>query len=229
MRIDIISLFPEMFEVPFSTSILGRARRQGIVDIELINLRQFATDRRGTVDDAPFGGGAGMVLKPEPLFAAVESVAGPKKVVLLTPQGRPFNQAIARQLAGEPHLVMVCGHYEGVDERVREALVDDELSIGDYVLTNGTLAAMVVVDAVVRLLPGALGSEDSAGSDSFGIDGLLEHPHYTRPAEFRGLKVPEVLLSGNHERIAAWRRQQSLARTAARRPDLTSSLHGASR
>ena len=171
-----------------------------------------------------------MVLKPEPLFAAVESVADPQaKVVLLTPQGRPFNQAIARQLAGETHLIMVCGHYEGVDERVREALVDDELSIGDYVLTNGTLAAMVVVDAVVRLLPGALGSEESAGSDSFGSEGLLEHPHYTRPAEFRGLKVPEVLLSGNHERIAAWRRQQSLARTAARRPDLMSSLHGASR
>jgi tRNA (guanine37-N1)-methyltransferase len=221
MRVDVITLFPDMFQGPLTESILGRAVRTGIVDLHLVNLRDYATDKRGTVDDAPYGGGAGMVLKPEPLFAAVEDLAGEtSRVVFMSPQGEPFAQPAARRLSRLGHLVIVCGHYEGIDERVRQALVDEEISVGDYVLTNGALAAMVVLDAVVRLLPGALGSDESPATDSFAEDGLLDYPEYTRPAEFRGMCVPEVLLAGNHGNIAAWRREQALLRTSSRRPDL---------
>lgn len=221
MRVDIITLFPEIFQGPLTESILGRAGRNGVVDIHLINLRDFADDSRGTVDDAPFGGGAGMVLKPEPLFKAVESVqTAESRVIFMSPQGTPFKQGTAEKLARETHLVILCGHYEGIDERVRQALVDDEISIGDFILTNGAVAAAIVLDAVVRLLPGALGSGESADADSFSDNGGLDFPAYTRPAEFRGLRVPDVLLSGDHERIASWRRQQATLRTAARRPDL---------
>ena len=221
MRVDIITLFPEMFQGPLTESILGRAARKGLVDIHLMNLRDFATDSRGTVDDAPFGGGAGMVLKPEPLFNAVESVkTEASRVVFMSPQGSPFKQGTAEQLARETHVIILCGHYEGIDERVRQTLVDDEISIGDFILTNGAVAAIVVLDAVARLLPGALGSGESAEADSFCDSGMLDFPAYTRPAEFRGLRVPDVLLSGDHERIGTWRREQALIRTAARRPDL---------
>jgi tRNA (guanine37-N1)-methyltransferase len=227
MKIDIITLFPGMFQGPFDESIIGRARKQGVVDIQLVNLRDFAHDKRGTVDDSPFGGGAGMVLKPEVLFEAVEALKTPAaRVILLTPQGRCFRQGIARDLAGFEHLILICGHYEGVDERVRQALVDDELSIGDYVLTNGNLAALVVTDAVVRLLPGALGSEGSAASDSFGCEAQLDYPQYTRPAEFRGMQVPDVLLSGDHQQIENWRREQARIRTIARRPELLTTMDG---
>jgi len=220
MRIQILTLFPGMFAGPFDESIIARARQKGLLDLRIINLRDFAHDRHKTVDDRPFGGGPGMVLKPEPLFEAVEALAGPEtRVILMTPAGRVFNQAVARQLAAEKDLLLICGSYEGVDERVREHLVDDELSIGDYVLTNGALPAMVVVDAVTRLLPGALGDDESVLNESFS-QGLLDYPHYTRPAEFRGMKVPEVLLSGNHAAIAQWRAEQSLRRTQERRPDL---------
>lgn len=221
MRLDIISLFPALFQGPLSESIIARARQAKIVEINLVNLRDFALEPRRQVDDAPYGGGAGMVLKPEPLWEAIASVRRPEsRVILLTPQGERFSQARARVLAELPHLILVCGHYEGMDERVRQTLVDDEISIGDFILTNGGLAAMVVADAVIRLLPGALGSDESAASESFGRDGLLDYPQYTRPPEFRGLRVPEVLLSGDHERIAAWRQEQRLVRTLARRPDL---------
>jgi len=227
MRIDVVTLFPGLFSGPFDESIVGRARREGVVAINLVNLRGFAHDARGTVDDVPFGGGAGMVLKPEPLFEAVESLhTDGARVVLLTPQGKPFRQDDARRLAAADHLILVCGHYEGVDERVRQALVDEELSIGDYILSNGSLAAAVLVDAIVRLLPGALGSAESADQDSFGGDGRLEYPHYTRPAEYRGLRVPDVLVSGDHERVAAWRQEQSRLRTVARRPDLLTTTDG---
>ena len=199
---------------------MQRARSSGRLDLRVHNLRDYTHDRHKTVDDKPFGGGPGMVLKPEPLFEAVESLAaGQTRVILLTPVGRPFTQALARELAQNEHLLFICGSYEGVDERVREALVDDEVSIGDYVLTNGGLPAMVIIDAVTRLLPGALGDEDSASDESFS-QGLLEYPHYTRPAEFRGMKVPETLLSGHHAEIEKWRVQQAKARTAQRRPDL---------
>lgn len=222
MRVDIITLFPDIFEGPLTESIIGRAGRKGVVDIHLVNLRDFATDSRGTVDDAPFGGGAGMVLKPEPLFDAVESVKSPAaRVIFMTPQGMPFKQRAAETLAMEAHLIILCGHYEGIDERVRQTLVDDEISIGDFILTNGAVAAMVVLDSVVRLLPGALGSEESAEADSFSNStGQLDFPAYTRPANFRGLCVPDTLLSGDHARIATWRHQQSQVRTTARRPDL---------
>jgi tRNA (guanine37-N1)-methyltransferase len=227
MRLDFVTLFPAICEGPLGESMIGRARERGLVDIRCINPREFATDRHGTVDDTPYGGGAGMVLKPEPLFAAVERVAGADgHVVLLSPQGQPFCQATARRLAAVPHLVLVCGHYEGVDERVRQALVDEELSLGDYVLTNGTLAAVVVADAVIRLLPGVLGADESSRDESFGRDGWLEYPHYTRPAEFRGMRVPDVLLSGDHADIERWRREQSLVRTAARRPELLQHRYG---
>ena len=227
MRIDIVTLFPGIFAGPFDESIVGRARRDGVVTVNLVDLRGFAHDARGTVDDVPFGGGAGMVLKPEPIFEAVESLRSPQsRVILLTPQGQPFRQRDARRLAAEPHLIVLCGHYEGVDERVRQALVDEEFTIGDYILSNGSLAAAVVVDAVVRLLPGSLGSEESAEHDSFGQEGLLEYPHYTRPAEYRGLRVPEVLLSGDHGRIAAWRQEQARLRTVARRPELLTAIDG---
>lgn len=220
MKIDVLTLFPAMFAGPLDESIVKRAREAGLLDLKIHNLRDFTHDRHRTVDDKPFGGGAGMLLKPEPLFEAVESLARETtRVVLLTPSGRKFDQATARELAGREHLLLVCGSYEGFDERVRETLADDELSIGDFVLTNGALPAMVVIDAVTRLLPGALGDETSALDESFSR-GLLEYPQYTRPAEFRGMKVPEVLLSGNHAEIAKWRLEQSAKRTAERRPDL---------
>ena len=220
MKIDVLTLFPEMFSGPLDASIVGRARKAGLLDLRLQNLRQWTHDRHKTVDDKPFGGGAGMVLKPEPIFEAVESLADDRTHVILTaPAGRPFSQAIARELAQKEHLLFICPSYEGVDERVCEALVDDELSIGDYVLTNGGLPAMVIIDAVTRLLPGALGDDESARDESFS-QSLLEYPHYTRPAEFRGMKVPEVLLSGHHAEIEKWRAEQARERTEKRRPDL---------
>jgi len=223
MRIDILTIFPGMFRGPFEESIVKRAVESGLVQIFFHDIRDYASDRHRTVDDYPFGGGQGMLMKPEPLFAAVEDVQGqaPERgpIVLLTPQGRLFDQEVAVELARQDRLILICGHYEGVDARVHEHLATDEISIGDYVLSGGELAAMVVVDAVVRQIPGALGSPLSSADDSFA-QGLLEHPQYTRPAEFRGMSVPEVLLSGNHGEIARWRRQQSLLRTARCRPDL---------
>jgi tRNA (guanine37-N1)-methyltransferase len=220
MKIDVLTLFPGMFSGPLDESIVKRARQAGLLDLNIHNLRDYAHDRHKTVDDRPFGGGPGMLLKPEPIFEAVETLSGEKtRVILLSPAGRVFNQAIARELALVDDLLLVSGHYEGFDERVREQLADDELSIGDFVLTNGALPAMVIIDAVTRLLPGALGDEESAQEESFS-QGLLEYPQYTRPAEFRGLKVPEVLLSGHHAEIARWRTEQSRRRTAERRPDL---------
>ncbi|HEX2324659.1 MAG TPA: tRNA (guanosine(37)-N1)-methyltransferase TrmD [Chloroflexota bacterium] len=220
MRIDVLTLFPAMFGGPFDESIVARARAAGLLDLRIHNLRDWSTDRHRTVDDYPYGGGAGMVLKAEPVVAAVESLRGTEgHVVLLTPQGEVFRQQTAATLAGREHLVLVCGHYEGVDERIREHAVDQEVSIGDYVLSGGELPAMVLVDAVVRLLPGALGSPLSAVDESHSA-GLLEYPQYTRPAEFRGWRVPDVLLSGHHAEIARWRREQALRRTRERRPDL---------
>ncbi len=220
MRIDVLTLFPEMFQGPLDVSIVQRARSAGLLDLRLVNLRNYTHDRHKTVDDRPFGGGPGMVLKPEPLFEAVEALRGDAtRVLLMSPAGRPFTQALARELSEQSHLLMICGSYEGVDERVRECLVHDEISIGDFVLTNGGLPAMMVIDAVTRLLPGALGDDASSQDESFS-HGLLEYPHYTRPAEFRGMKVPEVLLSGHHAEIVKWRREQSLRRTAMKRPDL---------
>src|SRR6266850_7456550 len=216
MKIQVLTLFPGMFAGPLDESIIKRAREAGLLDLRIHQLRDYAHDRHKTVDDRPFGGGPGMLLKPEPIFEAVEKLAGEQtRVILLSPAGRSFNQAIARELAQLPDILLVSGHYEGFDERIREHLADDELSIGDYVLTNGSLPAMVVVDAVTRLLPGALGDEESAQEESFS-HGLLEHPQYTRPAEFRGMKVPEVLLSGNHAQIAKWRAEQAKSRTAGR-------------
>ena len=209
-----------MFAGPLDESIVKRARAAGLLELTLHNLRDYAHDRHRTVDDRPFGGGPGMLLKPEPLFEAVEKLARETtRVILLSPSGRTFNQAIARELAHLDDLLLISGHYEGFDERVREQLADDELSIGDYVLTNGALPAMVIVDAVTRLLPGALGDETSSYDESFS-HGLLEYPQYTRPAEFQGMKVPEVLLSGNHAQIAKWRAEQANVRTKERRPDL---------
>jgi len=220
MRIDVLTLFPAMFAGPLDESIVQRARQTGRLMLQLHNLRDYTHDRHRTVDDRPFGGGPGMLLKPEPIFEAVEALRGPTtRTVLLSPAGRPFTQAVARQLAQEEHLLLICGSYEGVDERVRQFLVDDELSIGDYVLTNGALPAMVIIDAVTRLLPGVLGDDQSAREESFS-QGWLEYPQYTRPADFRGMKVPEVLLSGHHAEIAKWRAEQARQRTARRRPDL---------
>ena len=209
-----------MFAGPLDESIVKRAREAKLLDLKIHNLRDWTHDRHKTVDDKPFGGGPGMLLKVEPLFEAIESLQREKtKVILLSPSGRKFSQEIARELAQEKDLLLVCGSYEGFDERVREALADDELSIGDYVLTNGALPAMVVIDAVARLLPGVLGDDESSHDESFSA-GLLEYPQYTRPAEFRGMKVPEVLLSGNHAEIEKWRREQAKLRTEKRRPDL---------
>jgi tRNA (guanine37-N1)-methyltransferase len=220
MKIDIVTLFPEICRAPLNESIMKRAQKNGIVDLYIHNLRDWPTDKHHVADDAPFGGGQGMVMKPEPIFAAVEELRNQtSKVVLMSPAGRRFDQQMAAQLSGESHLVIICGHYEGVDHRVIEHLVDLEISIGDYVLTNGAIAAVVLVDAVVRLMPGVLGHEQSAVDDSFSR-GLLEAPQYTRPAEFRSWKVPDVLLSGNHAEIAAWRNEQARKRTKQNRPDL---------
>jgi tRNA (guanine37-N1)-methyltransferase len=229
MLIDIITIFPDYFRAVFDYGIVRRAGAAKLVEIKTHDLRAWTSDKHKMVDDRPFGGGDGMVLKPEPLFAAVESLTGAgdagelagrgARIVMLSPQGRVLDQAIAQELAGAKHLVLICGRYEGVDERVVEMLATDEISIGDYVLSGGEPAAVVLVDAVVRLLPGALGSETSASNDSFS-DGLLDFPHYTRPPEFRGRGVPEVLLGGNHAKIARWRRQQALLKTRRTRPDL---------
>jgi tRNA (guanine37-N1)-methyltransferase len=227
MKVDVLTLFPEMFAGPLDQSIVQRARTSGLLDLRVHNLRDYTHDRHRTVDDKPFGGGPGMLLKPEPIFEAVGTLAGEgTNVILLSPAGRTFNQSVARELARQEHLLFICGSYEGVDERVREALADDELSIGDYVLTNGALPAMVIIDAVARLLPGALGHEGSAHEESFSA-GLLEYPQYTRPASFQGMNVPEVLLSGNHAEIAKWRAAQAQLRTSERRADLLRKRHNA--
>jgi tRNA (guanine37-N1)-methyltransferase len=216
----VLTLFPAMFAGPLDESIVKRAREAKLLDLKIHNLRDWTHDRHKTVDDKPFGGGPGMLLKVEPIFEAIENLQCEKtKVILLSPGGRKFTQEIARELSQEKDLLLVCGSYEGFDERVREALADDELSIGDYVLTNGALPAMVVIDAVARLLPGVLGDDESSHDESFSA-GLLEYPQYTRPAEFRGMKVPEVLLSGNHAEIEKWRREQAKLRTEKQRPDL---------
>lgn len=224
MRIEILSLFPKMFDGPFGESIVKRAVDRGLVSISIHNPRDHTHDKHHTVDDYPYGGGNGMVMKPEPIFEAVESIKGligeaAVPVILLTPQGRLFSHGIAQELSKEQNLVLVCGHYEGVDERVMRHLVTDEISIGEYVLTGGELAAMVVVDAVVRMLPGALGCQGSVTDESYAR-GFLEYPQYTRPREYRGWEVPEVLLSGNHQEIARWRREEAIERTLVRRPDL---------
>ena len=227
MRVDIVTLFPEICRVPLSESMMKRAQENGALHLHIHNLRDWTSDKHHLVDDAPFGGGQGMVMKAEPIFTAVEDLKKPtskigseqSRVILMSPAGRRFNQEIAKQLSGESHLIIVCGHYEGIDHRVVEHLIDDEISIGDYVLTNGAIAAVILVDAVVRLLPGVLGDEQSALDDSFS-EALLEAPHYTRPAEFRGWKIPEVLLSGNHAAIAKWRAEQAKKRTRENRPDL---------
>jgi tRNA (guanine37-N1)-methyltransferase len=220
LRIDVITIFPGMLKGFLEESIVKRAVQKGLASIQAMDLRRFTKDRHQTTDDRPFGGGAGMVMKPEPLFEAVESIRTPaSKVILMTPQGRRFEQAKAVRLAQESHLIFVCGHYEGVDERVRTHLVTEEISIGDYVLTNGVLPAAVVIDAVVRLVPGVLGNDSATSEESFA-EGLLEYPQYTRPREYRGLAVPEILVSGDHEEIARWRRDQSECRTREKRPDL---------
>ena len=228
MQIDVLTLFPEMFKVPFGFGIFKRAIDQGLVSINLHNIRDYTHDKHHTADDYPYSGGPGMVLKPEPIFEAVEAVKSSIRqkdkgselpVIMLTPQGRIFSQEVAQQLSRQSNLILICGHYEGVDERVREYLVTDEISIGDYVLTGGELPSMVVIDAVLRLLPGVLGSADSPLEDSH-VRGLLEYPQYTRPATYRGWSVPEVLLSGNHAQVAKWRREQVIQRTLERRPEL---------
>ncbi len=223
LKIDVLSLFPEMFQGVFGESILKKAAEKQAVTYNVVNFREYADNKHGQVDDYPYGGGAGMVLKPQPIFDAIEALSIEKekkpRVVLLCPQGERYTQKKAEQLAQEDHLIFICGHYEGYDERIREHVITDEISIGDYVLTGGELGAMVVIDSVVRLLPGVLGNEDSPIKDSFS-SGLLEHPHYTRPANFRGMTVPEALTSGNHKHINEWREKQSLKRTFERRPDL---------
>ncbi len=223
MQIDVVTIFPEMVESGLAAGVIGRARQTGLLDIVVHNLRDFTTDRHHVVDDVPFGGGPGMVMKPEPLFTAVEGIRssrGPAEAVLLmSPAGKVLTQADARRLAGLTHIVVLCGRYEGVDERVREQVVTEEVSIGDYVLSGGELPALVVIDAVGRLVPGVVGDEQSVQADSF-TRGLLDHPHYTRPAEFRGQRVPEVLVSGHHGEIRRWRQREALRRTAERRPEL---------
>ena len=221
LQIDILTIFPRMLDGVLGESMLKRAQEAGLVRIRCVNLRDYAAGAHLTTDDRPYGGGPGMVMKPEPVFKAVDDLRRPEtKVLLMTPQGMPFKQDAALALSKEAHLLIICGHYEGVDERIREALVDMEISIGDYVLTNGVLPAAVVVDAVVRLLPGALGGEGAADDESF-TTGRLEYPQYTRPPVFRGMAVPEIMASGNHAEIAKWRLEQSVARTKARRPDLS--------
>ena len=224
MRFDILTLFPEMFDSPLNQSILKRAREQGLISIAIHNIRDYATDKHRITDDTPYGGGGGMVMKPEPIFHAVEAILGDDlggsvPVILLSPQGRLLTQKVARELAAHSRILLICGRYEGVDERVREFLVDDEISVGDYVLTGGEIPAMIIVDAVSRLVPGVLGDPTATLKDSHA-QGLLEHPQYTRPPIFRGHAIPEALLSGHHAEIALWRRRQALRRTYERRPDL---------
>jgi tRNA (guanine37-N1)-methyltransferase len=227
MEFDVFTLLPEVFPSYLESSILQRARKRGLIDVRVHNIRDWATDRHHVTDDEPYGGGGGMVMKVEPVFAAVESVLGPMAgqdgsdcpIILLTPQGRVFNQAVAMELVQHPRLALICGRYEGVDERIREHLVTDQISIGDYVLTGGELPALILIDALSRLIPGVLGDPNGPFDDSHA-SGLLEYPHYTRPPEFRGWAVPDVLVSGNHARIARWRREQSLRRTFRQRPDL---------
>jgi tRNA (guanine37-N1)-methyltransferase len=226
MRIDILTLFPEVCRAPLNASMMKRAQESRALDLQIHNLRDWTTDKHHVVDDAPFGGGQGMVMKPDPIFAAVEDLRRKtenrkSKIILMSPAGRKFDQEMAKEFSQEAHLIIICGHYEGVDHRIIEHLVDAEISIGDYVLTNGAIAAAVFADAIVRLLPGVLGDENSAADDSFSA-GLLEGPQYTRPSDFRGWKVPEVLLSGNHGEIAKWRREQARKRTERNRPDLLS-------
>jgi tRNA (guanine37-N1)-methyltransferase len=226
MRFDIFTLLPEIFSPYLQASILQKAAARGLVEFHIHNIRDYTHDRHHTTDDMPYGGGGGMVMKPEPVFEAVESVLGAPPacpVILMTPQGRVFNQKIATELAQLPHIALLSGRYEGVDERIREHLVTDEISIGDYVLTGGELPALILIDAITRLLPGALGDPTGAEDDSHA-SGLLEYPHYTRPPEFRGWKVPEILLSGDHGKIARWRREQSLRRTLAKRPDMLEAM-----
>ncbi|MBI3737906.1 MAG: tRNA (guanosine(37)-N1)-methyltransferase TrmD [Chloroflexi bacterium] len=222
MQFDVFTLLPEVFPPYLESSILLRARQRGLIDVRVHNIRDYSRDKHHTTDDIPYGGGGGMVMKPEPVFEAVESVLGPEigqPVILLTPQGRLFNQNIAQELSQREKIALICGRYDGVDERIRQHLVTDEISIGDYVLTGGEIPALIVIDAVSRLLPGVLGDPTGAEDDSHS-SGLLEYPHYTRPPEFRGESVPDVLLSGDHAKVARWRREQSLLRTLKRRPDL---------
>lgn len=221
MQVDVITLFPEVVRVPLGASIVGRAQERGLLTLRVHDLREQGMGKYRQVDDEPFGGGPGMVLKPEPVFAALERVrTAQSRVLLMTPQGRPFHQRDAERLSREEHLIILCGHYEGVDQRIVDCCVDEELSLGDYVLTNGAIAAAVVIDALTRLLPGVLGDDTSAVHESFGASGLLDHPHYTRPAEWHGLKVPDVLLGGDHAKIAAWRAERARERTRQNRPDL---------
>jgi tRNA (guanine37-N1)-methyltransferase len=227
MRVDVFTIFPDLVETWAGAALLGKGRQRGLLDVRVHDLRAEATDAHRSVDDAPFGGGPGMVLMPAPLFAAVEAVDPPRPLYLLGPGGRRFDQSVAREMAATPGFSLLCGRYEGVDERVREHLVDDELSVGDYVLAGGEAAALVVLEAVGRLVPGVMGNDASAGDESFS-DGLLEYPQYTRPAEYRGWPVPEILRSGDHGRIAAWRRAAALARTLQRRPDLIEARGGLS-
>jgi tRNA (guanine37-N1)-methyltransferase len=221
MRIDILTIFPGMFERPLRESLLGKAVEAGTLDVRVHDLRDFTTDKHRQVDDVSYGGGPGMVLKPEPVFEAVESLGdGAKRVIVLSPAGRRLDQPLVRELSEEPWLVLICGRYEGVDERVVEGLPAEELSIGDYVLSGGDVPALVVLEAVSRLVPGVIGREESHRRDSFGDEGLLDHPHYTRPPEFRGMAVPEILQSGNHAEIERWRREAALEKTRRNRPDL---------
>lgn len=226
IRFDVLTLFPEMFHGFLTTSIIRKAHEKGLIETNVTNFRQFATDKHQTVDDSPYGGGGGMVLKPQPLFDAVDHlVKGATElppILLMSPQGAPFTQKKAEELAKHSHLIILCGHYEGYDERIRQHLATEEISIGDFVLTGGELPAMIIIDSVSRLIPGVLGNRSSAVTDSFST-GLLEYPHYTRPAEYRGMKVPDILLSGHHANVEKWRRQQSLERTWTRRPDLLES------
>lgn len=221
MLLEAITLFPELIEIPMRTSIMGRAQEKGIINVKVHQLREHGLGRHRQVDDTPFGGGPGMVLRPEPLFDLFEKIDRPEaRIIYMSPAGRPFDQTAAHRLAGESHVIFLCGHYEGIDQRVIDHWVDEELSIGDYVLTNGAIAASIVMDAVVRLLPGVLGDDLSSVEESFGSTGLLEGPQYTKPAEFRDMRVPDILLSGNHAKIAAWRAEQSRIKTEAIRPDL---------